>query len=480
MFAFGMLAFVLPTTSAFADPPQPEWTLFSPITSTTTYLIDLNGVVQHTWPSAYRPGQAVYLLDAGGLLRTCNDMSVGGWNAGGRGGRLQRLAWDGTVEWNYPLIDANKCQHHDAIVLPNGNVLAIVWEKKTVAEAVAVGRNPATLGAGELWSEMLLEIQSIGATGGTIVWEWHAWDHLVQNFDATKPNFAPPSSRPERININYGALMGSAEWLHINGLDYNESLDQVVMSVHNFDEIWIISRAPAASGDLLYRWGNPVTYGHGTAADQKLFGQHNARWIADGQSGAGDILLYNNGLGRPQGAYSSVEQIHPPLLPNGTYAYQTGQAYGPSAPVWSCVSASGAQFYSSNISGAQRLSNGNTLVCVGSSGRFIELDSACEIVWEYVNPFVGGMGSNAVFRATRIESDDPRLAGILFCAAGALLADTNDDGLRNGGDIRAFVEVFLAGSSGPPSTPRCAADMNGDGNVDEADLSLFVATLFEA
>ncbi|MBX3379298.1 MAG: aryl-sulfate sulfotransferase [Phycisphaeraceae bacterium] len=453
---------------ALAAPPQPEWTLFAPTNSTTTYLIDLDGVVQHQWPSAYRPGNAVYLLDAGELLRTGTDTSVAGFQAGGRRGRLQRIGWDGTLQWDYQIADANRRQHHDAILLPNGNVLAIVWEKKTVAQAVAAGRNPATLSQGELWSEALLEIQPVGATGGTIVWEWHAWDHLVQNFDAAKPNFAPPSSRPERININYPANTNTADWLHMNGLAYNESLDQVVVSSHNFNEVWIISHAPGANGDLLYRWGNPAAYATGTTTDQKLFGQHNPQWIAEGLEGAGHVLVYNNGLNRPQGAYSSVEEIVPPLAEDGAYTRSPGQAFGPAASILVCNSADGAQFYSSNISGAQRLSNGNTLVCVGSSGRFIELDASCRIVWEYTDPFGGA--NPAAFRATRIDARDNRLRDLLWCAA-----DFNGDNMVDDGDFVVFLAAYNLLLCDDPAMPaECPADLNADGFVDDADFVVFI------
>ena len=44
-------------------------------------------------------------------------------------------------------------------------------------------------------------------------------------------------------------------------------------------------------------------------------------------------------------------------------------------------------FFSPFISNAQRLPNGNTLICEGSSSRIIEVTPKLEIVWEYVNPY---------------------------------------------------------------------------------------------
>ncbi len=71
-------------------------------------------------------------------------------------------------------------------------------------------------------------------------------------------------------------------WLHFNGLDYNGELDQIVVSIRQFSEIWVISHDPMESGGLLYRWGNPEAYGRGGPADQVFDGQHNPRWIREG------------------------------------------------------------------------------------------------------------------------------------------------------------------------------------------------------
>lgn len=54
-------------------------------------------------------------------------------------------------------------------------------------------------------------------------------------------------------------------------------------------------------------------------------------------------------------------------------------------------------------------------------------------------------------------------------------ADGNGDTLVNGQDIALFIAEFLQG--GPPSQSFCAYDMNTDGQVDDADESLFVSAL---
>ena len=105
-----------------------------------------------TWESEFTPGASVYLVEGGAILRPANDPSAGDFGGPGLGGRIERIAWDGTVEWSYLAAGPDYVQHHDIELLPNGNVLAIVWERHTAADAIANGRDPARVGA-EVWSE---------------------------------------------------------------------------------------------------------------------------------------------------------------------------------------------------------------------------------------------------------------------------------------------------------------------------------------
>jgi hypothetical protein len=178
-----------------------------------------------------------------------------------------------------------------------------------------------------------------------------------------------------------------------------------MISVHSFSEFWIIDHstmtAEAAAhkggkqgkgGDLLYRWGNPRAFGAGNVGDQQLFFQHNAHWIPAGLPGAGHVLVFNNGPNRPDGTYSSVDEIVLPVDAKGTYVYQAGAAYGPAKATWSYTADNKSDFFATNISGAQRLPNGNTLICSGPSGIIFEVTTAGEVVWKYANPGGGGPG----------------------------------------------------------------------------------------
>ncbi|USN99758.1 MAG: aryl-sulfate sulfotransferase [Phycisphaeraceae bacterium] len=436
--------------------PYPGWTLYDSFNDTQVSLVDLDGQIAHTWDTGYTPGAWLYMLDDGTLLRTEKDLDLPGPNAGGAGGRIQMIAWDGTVTWDYVLADTGIRQHHDLEPLPNGNFLAVVWESKTRAEAQAMGR----VGSGdpEVWSEAIYEIRPTGPTTGEVVWSWHVWDHLVQNVDPNLPNYGEPSDHPERIDINYVPSTINFDWLHFNSVDYNPELDQIIVSCHSFSELWVFSHAPGASGDLLYRWGNPLAYGMGTAADQKLFKQHDPHWIKPGLDGAGDILIFNNGVARPEGAYSSVDQITPPLNPDGTYHREPGQPFGPDALTWTCDNIGGEPFYSGFISGSQRLPNGDTLICVGATGEFYEVTPDCGVDWSYVP-------TGLQFRAERIGVRDTRLRGLLWCPAD--IAEPYET--LDLADVVAFIEGYL--DQNPLSD---LADPRG--TWDTADVQAFVDT----
>lgn len=156
----------------------------------------------------------------------------------------------------------------------------LVKEKKAAAEAVAAGRIPSTVEGTEVEPDSLVEIKPNGKTGGDVVWEWHLWDHLIQDFDKEKANYGDVAAHPERVDTNYNVVAGqraNSDWTHSNAVDYNADLDEVLISLRNFSEIWIIDHRTTTAeavghmggrrgsgGDLLYRWGNPRVYRAGT------------------------------------------------------------------------------------------------------------------------------------------------------------------------------------------------------------------------
>ena len=421
---------------------QAGYTLVSPFRTSTAYLIDQEGREINTWqsPGGYTPGAAAYLLEDGSLLRTGNigNSSVGNFTGGGIGGKLERIGWDGTLEWSWEYSSYDAILHHDIEPMPNGNILAIAWEEKSEQEAIEAGRNPAIAsdgpsGQNNVWPDHIIEIQPVGTDQANIVWEWHAWDHLIQDYDATKNNFGIVEDHPELLNINYvtqtGNQAGRADWMHCNGIDYNEQLDQILLSCKGMDEIYIIDHSTTTAeaaghsggtygkgGDFLYRWGNPQVYKKGLSSNQQLFGQHDAQWIVDGHPDAGKLIVFNNGAGR-QTPHSSVE-ILDTGVEDGTYPILANGTFSPGHPTWSW---SEEGMYASIVSGAQSLSNGNIVISIGTVGTLHEITSTGELVWTYINPIannathpqsepllpgnIAGTTNNMLFKSQRYEAN---------------------------------------------------------------------------
>ena len=206
-----------------------------------------------------------------------------------------------------------------------------------------------------------------------------------------------PRLRPRTARLR--AARGGGDWNHTNSINYNAKLDLITISVRTFNELWVIDHSTtteeAASheggergrgGDLLYRWGNPAAYGRGGRRDMRLYGQHDVQWIEEGFPGGGNLLIFNNG-GRDGREYSTVDEIITPFNKEAVYEIEEGEAFGPEKMHWSYGEKESERFSSSFISGAQRLTNGNTLICSGADGRLFEVTAQKEIVWEYINPF---------------------------------------------------------------------------------------------
>jgi len=456
---------------------SPGYTLIAPLSSRTTYLLDLRGRVAHRWPSRYPPGNAVHLLPDGSILRCGRDGENPVFSGGGQGGYVERIAWDGTPVWTLDWSSDEHLQHHEVVPLPSGHVILVAWERKSREQALAAGRDPACVGEDGLWPDYLVEIEPVLPEGGNVVWEWHAWDHLIQDFDPERTNYGDVTAHPELVDVNAdhrgepplsaaerrrretieeemralgytgddedegerGAGDGRwdrADWLHTNSVAFHPDHDLLLLSVRRLSEIWVIDHSTTTSeaaghvggrwgkgGDLLYRWGNPRN--HGAAGKRTLFAQHDAQWIQVGLPGAGHVLLFNNGGGRPGGDFSSVDELALPFDPERGFTRTPDAAFGACELVWSYGAAEGDQhFYSSFLSGAQRLPNGNTLVCSGAEGRVFELTRDLRVVWNFRNPYgddepAGGRVEpptrpevvRGLFRATRIAADHPGLAG---------------------------------------------------------------------
>ena len=410
MFPLSLPAFpctvLLFVAAAVAQTPAPGLRIYSQLGTTDTHLVDNHGFVVHTWPSTYQPGISAYLQNDGLLLRSILTQPppiVGG------GGGVQRVAFDGSVVWEYRYDSGGVFSHHDIHVMPNGNVLLMAWKDKTIAESVAAGRNPALLTTlTVLRPDHLIEVQPTGPNSGTIVWEWHVWDHLIQDFDPSRANFGHVAAHPERVDINYPAVIPQAgDWNHFNGIDYDPIHDWIVLSVPTFNEIWIIDHgtttAQAAGhsggrwgkgGDLLYRWGNPQAYRAGTGADRQLGFQHDTRFIPPGRPGAGNVTIFNNRY--VANSQSAAYEIVLPIDGLGNFVLSPNGRYGPAQPLYTYAAPG---FFSNFVSSTERLPNGNMLICSGAQQRLFEVQPNGTVVWQYQPPGL----TTPIFHAHYVE-----------------------------------------------------------------------------
>lgn len=399
------------------------YTLFSPGVSHNTYLIDNCGHEINAWESNVNPGLSSYLLDDGSLLRTGRQTSM--FSAGGSGGLLEIYNWDGDLTWSYLYSTDLYHQHHDVAPLPNGNILVIAWEAKSKEEAIQAGRDSLSLTDSGLWPDKIVEIKPIGVDSIEEVWSWHAWDHLIQDYDETKDNFGVVSEHPELVDINFAPRSGR-DWMHTNSVEYIQERDEIILSVKHLNEIWVIDHSTTPEearghvggnrgkgGDLLYRWGNPRSYQRGTRDNQKLFGQHAARWMPESDSLPGRIGVFNNGVGR--GTYSSMDIIEPLYNEDDSYLMGPTGAYAPDSLTWEYIADPPESIFNSNQGGLSFTPDGNVLISNTNKGEFLEVNLQKEIVWKYVSPVNRAViiqGDNATGNgAFRAERYDPGFIG---------------------------------------------------------------------
>lgn len=465
--AFG-LGFERGLITAAADSTD-GYILFPESMSKNILLINRNGKVVHSW-TAYWDVLGGYLLDDGSIIVNAEDPDAPRYFGGGAAGRILRYSWDGKLLWNFEMASWDELHHHDFEVLPNGNVLTIAWEHKTMEEALAAGRDPEHVHEAGLWPDKIVELEPDGKYNAKIVWEWHLWDHLIQDYDREKSNYGVVGDHPELLDINASAhemnkihpdsmdikrdsletriargdenryaMLGSevSDMHHLNAVDYNADLDQIAISSPEYSEVFIIDHSTTTEearghtggrwgkgGDFLYRWGNPGNYQQGDSTDRLLYYQHNVQWIEKGFPGEGNLILFNNNS--PVGPltdslfYSYIMEIQPMMNEEGEYLLGANGRFLPEQPAWSYMAKDTLSMWSPFISGVQRLKTGNTYITEGAKGRFIEVTPDGEVYWEFLNHFSDQPTDRfppvsipvfMVFRSVFIPADHPGLEG---------------------------------------------------------------------
>lgn len=339
------------------------YTVYANIRGQDAYLIDMEGRICHRWHSDEGINYA-YLLPNGNLLLITRGLGdpAGTGGLGGSGAALLELDWDGNIVWAYRDI----MLHHDFERLPNGNTLALAWEplsEEMTAQVRGGYQNPD--GPQQMYGDVVKEITPQGDEADI----WRSFEHLSFEEDTICP------------------LEGRREWTHGNTLNVTADGDLLV-SYRSTSTVGIVDRT---TGAFRWKWG-PGNISH----------QHQPTSLDSGR-----VLLFDNGSHRlaPSTNYSRVIEVDPE-------SNEVAWEYRGDPPI---------SFYSYQISGAQRLPNGNTLICEGAAGRLLEVTPNHQIVWEYINPMFAASGqvvggtvtgqANSVFRAHRYGPDHPALAG---------------------------------------------------------------------
>ena len=450
----------------------------NPNSGSETLLLNNDQETVHSWSHNRGPASMPYLLqgDEPGLenailvypYRVPNPTM----DSGGVGGGVQFVDWNSNVLWDFVLSNEQYQHHHDVAPMPNGNILMVAWEAFTSNEAYDMGREPGSIDnpLNQMWSTAILEIEPYT---NNVVWEWHMWDHLVQElgpgYGATYGNI---EDHPELMNINEGNVgsgsgpgSSNADWIHINAIDYNESLDQIAISSRFMSEIYIIDHSTtteeAASheggncgkgGDFLYRWGNPQIYNRGNNSTQILDDQHSVNWIPEGYPGEGNLIVFNN---RHQGNQSAGVEFTPPLTEDGNYIILGTQPFGPEEPTW--VYHPGPGWHTNVQGGAFRLPNGNTLLTVCDDADIYEVTYEGEVVWDY---HLQGMNV-MIPRAQKYAID--------AFEQEAILGDINGDEVLNVLDVILVVNMALGNAE-----IDLNGDMNNDSGINVLDVVLLV------
>jgi len=461
------------------------YNLIYPHNQPNVYLLDNCGEIVHVWEGEEdrRPGNTAYLMEDGRLVRTSRDKTFSAdriW-AGGGGARVDIVDWDNNIEWSYTLNDSLRRLHHDiAIAEREGNmtIIMIAWELKNLQEVIAAGRDTSILSSDELWSDYLIEIDP---ETDEIVWEWHAWDHLIQDHDASKENFGVVADNPGKIDINLDDDgLGDPDWMHANAIDYSSINDNIIISVPHFDEIYIIDHstttAEAATsvggtgnrgGDLMFRWGKPANYGQGTEADQKLFFQHDASFVDDFvdafDPNFNKLTVFNNRVGAD---FSTANLLRADLdMYSWEYPFVNGKYLPEDFELTIEHPEDPTDLYSTGLSSVQYLRNGNYLITSGRFGYSFEVTPDNEIVWEYVTPLRGGfpvaqgdstlsVNNNLTFRMYRYPTDYSAFDGRDLSSKGFIEAMPDVDYCAELTDIQDLYETY-----GLEIYPNPASDM---------------------
>jgi hypothetical protein len=404
---------VYPTGTTIYDPARAwnGYTVLSPLGTQAVVVIDMNGKVVKQWDG--------YVNSAGGPARVFPGgvvMAAAGNNPPHQESvELVQRDFEGQVMWRFDRTEQIQTrdgktiwsarQHHDwqREDYPAGYYSPGVQPGNDTAKTLVLthtNRTRTNVADASLEDDRIIEV----SRNGDIAWEWVASDHIDEF------GFSDGARKTIKGAPGVNGARGSFDWLHINSATYvgpNHWFDEgdqrfapnnVIISSRQASFLAIVAR----DGKIVWRLGPDFSQSKELQAIRQIIGQHHAHLIPKGLPGAGNLLVFDNGGASGYG-------FNNPNAPDGNNSFARANSrvleINPVTLqlVWSYA---GPRFYSSNISGAQRLANGNTLITEGASGRLLEVTKEAKIVWEYIYPvFTGPQSTNNVYRGYRIPYD---------------------------------------------------------------------------
>ncbi len=331
-----------------------------------SFILNKSGERMWSWEFNESLGNDLKLLPSAHVLGMFNYEESPIKFGGGYAGLTQIIDFNDSITWEFKYASKNFLSHHESVFLPNGDLLMLSWERVSEKESLMHGVNME----GDIFPEKIIQIDTATKE---IVWQWRSWDHIVQDYDASKLSYGNILQNKQLIDINY-ALRENGDIMHANGIFYDAASDVIFVSVNYYSEVWVIdhqyniAETSGVSGDLIFRLGNPRAY-KDTLANVLLDRTHTPNLIPLGYPGSGNLLLFNNGL---KAKKSTVYEFN---LPEKLTIENIDKA----RLIWSF---SDDSLSYGRISGAYRLSNGNTLICEGDYG-FWEVTDRNKIVWKY-------------------------------------------------------------------------------------------------
>lgn len=319
-------------------------------------LLDEEGHAVHTWETKYQT-LATYLQPNGHLYAAMTP-PIDPWvfPSPGTTGLIQELDWDGNVVWEY----ADTQMTHDFEIMPDGGVAYVRWNKAPswFASGVRGGMQSPYPG---VWTNELVVVNR----DKQIVWTWSPEEHMNVSRYVLSP------------------LIPRHDWAHINSVRYIEEnpltgTPAFMMSARHLNLVFIVD---AESGRII--WESPPT----------MFAtQHDATFLDNG-----NILVFDNGLFRdvPIPFFVSRAAEVNPKTNTITWMYPSEQA----------PATERAQFASSIMGSAQRLSNGNTLLTESTANNVIEVTPQGEVVWSYTEYFRDADGPRTFFKARKYDPE---------------------------------------------------------------------------